>query len=123
MEPDRRRKDALRLLEIFREVTGYGPELWTGGVIGFGRYDYRYQTGNEGTFLATGFAPRKANMVLYIMPGYADFGTILARLGKHRTGRACIYFTRLEAIDEQALRALISAGLENLEQTWPVTPT
>lgn len=123
VEPARRREDARRLDTIFREVTGFRPEMWGPSIIGYGRYHYVYASGREGDFLATGFAPRKANLVLYIMPGYADFGDILARLGKHRLGRSCLYINKLADIDEAALRELIRAGLEDLGKRWPVIPT
>jgi hypothetical protein len=120
--PIRRREDAQRLDEIFREVTGWTPRLWSGTMVGYGRYDYRYDSGRTGSSLATGFAARKANMVLYIMPGYADFGDILGAIGPHKRGKSCFYFQRLKALDETALRALIKAGLEDLAHRWPVYP-
>ncbi|MEM1275518.1 MAG: DUF1801 domain-containing protein [Pseudomonadota bacterium] len=123
VEPAQRREDALRLEQIFREVSGFEPEHWTGGIIGFGRYRYRYPTGRTGEFLATGFAPRKAKMSIYILPGYTDFGPILDRLGPHSKGRACLYITRLSRIEEAALRDLIRAGLDDLAATWPVIAT
>lgn len=120
--PIGRRQDAVRLLDIFQDVTTFDPVMWGPSIIGFGRYDYTYKTGHSGSFLATGFAPRKANMVLYIMPGYSDFGPILDRIGPHRLGKSCLYFTRLDRLDEAALRALIQAGLDNLALHWPVLP-
>ncbi len=122
--PDpRRRGEASRLDAIFREVTGFRPVMWGPSMVGYGRYHYRYASGREGDALATGFAPRKAAISIYIMPGYADFGPILEDLGRHRRGRACLYVTRLDAIDEGALKRLIRAGLEDLARHWPVLPT
>lgn len=122
VDPMGRREDALRLDPIFREVTGFAPRLWKPGIVGYGRYDYTYATGHSGTHLATGFAPRKAQMVLYIMPGYADFGAILDRLGPVKAGKSCLYLPRLDRLDETALRDLIRAGLDNLSTRWPVLP-
>ena len=118
--PDRRRLDAIRLNEIFREETGFDPVMWGGSIVGFGRYHYVYKSGREGDFLATGFSPRKAALSIYIMPGYADFGDIMDRLGKHRTGRSCLYVNKLADIDEAVLRELIRAGLRDLATHWPV---
>ena len=118
--PERRRADAIRLDEIFRRVTGWEPRLWGGSMVGYGRYHYVYDSGREGDFLATGFAPRKANMVVYIMPGYADFADILADLGKHRLGKSCLYFNKLTDIDEAVLERLIRAGLDDLGKRWEV---
>jgi Domain of unknown function (DU1801) len=121
IEPPERRAEAERLLAIFAEVSGFSPKVWN-GMIGFGRYDYEYASGHKGTMFATGFAARKAELVLYILPGYADFGAILADLGPHRKGKACLYLKRLEAVNERALRKLIRAGLDDLATRWLVHP-
>ncbi|MGV6812256.1 MAG: DUF1801 domain-containing protein [Brevirhabdus sp.] len=118
--PDRRREDARELDRIFRETTGFSPVMWGPSIVGYGRYHYRYESGREGDFLATGFSPRKANLVVYIMPGYADFSDILSRLGKHRLGKSCLYLNTLAGIDTDALKDLIRAGLNDLETRWPV---
>ncbi|MYA86986.1 MAG: DUF1801 domain-containing protein [Boseongicola sp. SB0662_bin_57] len=123
VEPERRRADALRLNEIFREVTGFEPVMWGASIVGYGSYHYVYKSGREGDFLATGFSPRKASLTIYIMPGYADFEDTLKRLGKHRTGRSCLYINRLDAVDEDVLRELIAAGLHDLGSRWPVAPS
>jgi len=122
VEPERRRADARRLDALFREVTGWQPRLWSGAILGYGRYRYRYESGREGEYLATGFAPRKASFSVYIMPGYADFGEILARLGRHKRGKACFYIDRLAEVDEAVLAELIRAGLADLSRRWEVTP-
>ncbi|NJM81316.1 MAG: DUF1801 domain-containing protein [Tabrizicola sp.] len=120
--PETRRDEAARLLTIFREVTGFAPQLWGSSLIGFGRYDYRYDSGHSGSSLATGFSPRKAELSIYILPGYADFGPILARLGPHRAGKSCLYLKSLSRVDETALRELIRAGLDDLSARWTVFP-
>ena len=117
-----RRADAQALDTLFREVTGWQPRLWNSSILGYGRYSYRYDSGRAGEFLATGFSPRKANISLYIMPGYQGHGAILDRLGKHRTGAACVYINKFADIDMDALADLIRAGLSDLARTWPVTP-
>lgn len=123
VEPDRRRVDAQRLDQIFREVSGFAPRMWGPSIVGYGRYHYRYESGREGDFLATGFAPRKANLVIYIMPGYTDFSAILARLGKHKIGKSCLYINKLDDIDLDVLKELIAAGIEDLGRHWPVEPS
>lgn len=121
--PDRRRRDAEELNRIFQEVTGWTPQMWGPSIIGYGQYHFRYDSGREGDFLATGFAPRKANSVIYIMPGYADFQSILERLGKHKLGKSCLYINKLEDVDTAVLRELIQAGLADLATRWPVQPS
>ncbi len=123
VEPERRRSDARRLDQVFREASGFAPRMWGPSIIGYGRYHYKYESGREGGFLATGFAPRKANLVIYIMPGYADFSAILSRLGKHKIGKSCLYINKLDDIDIGVLKELIAAGIEDLNRHWPVEPT
>jgi hypothetical protein len=123
VEPVRRRDDAHRLDRIFREVSGFVPRMWGPLMVGYGRYHYKYESGREGDSLATGFAPRKANHVIYIMPGYTDFSAILSRLGKHKIGKSCLYINKLDDIDIGVLKELIAAGIEDLNHHWPVEPT
>lgn len=118
-----RQADAVALDALFRRVTGFQPRMWGPTIIGYGQYHYRYDSGREGDFLATGFSPRKANLSIYIMPGYADFRAFLARLGKHKTGKSCLYVNKLADIDIGVLEELIRAGLKDLATRWPVRPT
>lgn len=118
--PERRHREASVLDSLFREVTGWAPRLWSGGMLGYGTYDYTYASGRSGTFFATGFAPRKAKLSVYIMPGYADFSAILADLGKHRTGKSCLYINKLEDVDMAVLKRLVRAGLDDLASRWPI---
>lgn len=123
VEPAGRREDALMLDAIFREVTGFQPVLWGPSMIGYGQYHYRYDSGREGDMLATGFAPRKANIVVYILPGYTDFSSLLKDIGPHRIGKSCLYLGRLRDVNTDALRVLIRAGLDDLAGSWPIQPT
>lgn len=120
--PPERQAEARVLTALFARVTGFEPRLYTGGMVGFGRYDYRYDSGHEGTSFATGFAPRKADISIYIMPGASDFAPILARLGKHRMGKACLYLRRLSDADPDVLAELIAAGLAELGKRWTILP-
>ena len=122
VEPAARAADAARLDTLFRSATGFEPQMWGPSIVGYGRYRYRYASGREGEFLATGFSPRKAALSIYILPGYTDFGRILARLGKHRTGKSCLYVNKLADIDTDALTDLTRAGLDDLGTRWPVLP-
>lgn len=120
--PDRRRRDAETLNALFCELTGFEPQLWGPSIIGYGRYHYRYATGREGDFLATGFSPRKSALSLYIMPGYQDYGDILADLGKHKTGKSCLYINKLDDVDLDVLAVLIRTSLADLHKVWPIQP-
>ncbi len=123
LDDPRREVEARDLDAIFREVTGFVPRMWGPSIIGYGRYHYRYATGREGDMCATGFAPRKANHVIYIMPGYADHSTILKDLGKHKIGKSCLYIKKLADVDQEVLKRLIRAGLDDLATHWPVEAT
>ncbi|MEM8536480.1 MAG: DUF1801 domain-containing protein [Pseudomonadota bacterium] len=123
VEHPTRRLDAQTLDALFRKVTGWQPRMWGPTMIGYGSYDYTYDSGHSGTSLATGFSPRKANLVLYIMPGYADFQPVLDRLGKYKTGKACLYINKLADVDISVVAEIIRAGLDDLGTRWPVSPT
>ena len=118
-----RQEDARALDTLFRDETGFAPKMWGPSLIGYGTYHYKYDSCREGDFLATGFSPRKANMVVYIMPGYTDFSDILAELGPHKLGKSCLYLGRLDKIDLDVLQRLIRAGLDDLATRWTVAPT
>lgn len=123
VEHPTRRADAETLDAMFRSITEWEPRLWGPTLIGYGQYHYKYESGRTGDMLATGFSPRKANLVLYIMPGYADFQHILNRIGKYKLGKSCLYINKLADVDLDVVAEIICAGLEDLGQRWPVTPT
>lgn len=120
VEPERKREEARALDALFRRVTGWAPVMWGPSMIGYGRYHYRYETGREGDMLATGFSPRKARHSIYILPGYSDYSEILSRLGKHATGKSCLYINKLADIDLDVLAELIKAGVRDLAATYEV---
>ena len=120
IEPDWKQDEARQIDQLFREVTGWEPRMWGPSMIGYGEYHYKYASGREGDFLATGFSPRKAQHSIYIMPGYGDYGSILDRIGKHSLGKSCFYVKTLKDIDLDVLKELIRAGLDDLAQKYPV---
>lgn len=120
--PPPRAEEAGALVDLFQAATGWQARLYTGGMVGFGQYDYRYDSGHSGSSLATGFAPRKAEISLYGLtaPGAE---ALLDRLGKHRRGKGCLYLKRLSDADPGVLTDLIRAGLADLQTRWTVQPT
>jgi hypothetical protein len=117
-----RRADAEVLLDLMRRVTGYPPQMWGPTIIGFGRYHYRTDAGREGDFLITGFSPRKANQVVYVLPGYDDISEQLSRLGKHRIGKSCLYINQLADVDLDVLEQVVADGVARMQEnyeTWP----
>lgn len=116
-----RRADAMALDALFRRVTGWTPKMWGPTIVGYGSYRYKYDSGREGEMCATGFSPRKANLSLYIMPGYQDFGDILSRLGKHKKAKSCLYINKLASFDLGVVEEIVRAGLDDLATRWPVS--
>lgn len=120
IENPTRRADAETMLAVMQRITGWQPRMWGPSIIGFGEYHYKYESGREGDFMRTGFSPRKANLVLYIMPGYADYSDKLARLGKHKIGKSCLYINKLADIDMAVLEEIIEAGLDDMARKYPL---
>ena len=114
-----RRADAAVLLDMMSRITGWEARMWGPSIVGFGTYHYTYESGREGDFMRTGFSARKANLVVYIMPGYTDFSAILARLGKHKLGKSCLYINKLADVDLVVLEELIRAGLADMAEKYP----
>ncbi len=106
-----RREDATALVEIMSDISGEDPVMWGPSIIGFGQYHYVYESGREGDMPIVGFSPRKANMVLYVMPGFEPFEKELAKLGRHRTGASCLYLGRLANVDLKVLREIIKKSV------------
>ena len=119
-EPEARRAEGRALDALFRRVTGWEPKIWGPSIVGYGRYRYTYESGRSGEAPAAGFSPRKAELVIYVMVGYADFRPELARLGKHRLGKSCLYVKRLSDIDLDILELIVKRGLDTLGAKWTV---
>jgi hypothetical protein len=107
IEDERKRKDAETLIAMMKRVTGETPKMWGPSIIGFGSHHYRYESGREGDWPRVGFSPRKQNLVLYITDGFKDYGALLGKLGKHSTGKACLYIKRLDDIDATVLETMV----------------
>ena len=119
VEPPRRREEARRLDAIFRKATGFAPLIWGEAIVGYGRYRYQYDSGRKGEYLATGFAPRKAHLVLYILPGFFGYGDLLDRLGRHRRGKSCLYFRSLADVQLPVLEQLVARSFAETRRRYP----
>ena len=111
-----RREDGLVLLKMMEDITGETAVLW-GSIVGFGSYHYKYETGREGDMPMVGFSPRKQSMTVYIMPGFDQYEEMLAQLGKHKIGKACLYINKLADVDETVLRQLIKHSYNHMKAT------
>lgn len=102
-----RREDCQRVRALMEAATGAPARMWGPAIVGFGVYHYRYESGREGDWMVTGFSPRKNDLTLYIMPGFARYETLMAKLGKHKTGKSCLYLKRLADVDMAVLDQLV----------------
>ena len=119
-----RRPDADRIVAMMSEATGEPPALWGSSIIGCGSYHYRYESGREGDSALVGFSPRKGEFSIYLtgvyFPGSGQrTADLLARLGKHRMGKACLYVKRLTDIDQAVLRELMDFSVSELRRHYP----
>ena len=108
-----RREDAHRAVELFRDVTGVEPVMWGSAMVGFGRQPYRTADGKQREWFAVGLSPRKAALTLYGLTYDGSSADLLARLGKHTTGKGCLYLKRLDDADPEVLRDLVAQAWAN----------
>lgn len=115
--PDERRRSECRvLLKVFKSATGKRPVMWGPSIVGYGTYHYKYASGHEGDSCLAGFSPRKAAVTVYLMMGFAKFGPLLKKLGKHKkSGGCCLYITRLSDVDLDVLEELIRRSVKALQ--------
>ena len=115
VENETRRKDGHAVLEMMSRITGEPAKMWGPSIIGFGQYHYRYDSGHEGDMCLLGFSPRKANLVLYVLPGFEGQEDMLARLGKHKHGKGCLYINKLADVDTAVLEELMAASFKHMK--------
>lgn len=114
IEDERKRTDSKTLVEMMKRITGEEPKMWGSSIVGFGDFHYRYETGREGDTLKVGFSPRKQSLTLYVMDHITEDDPLLAKLGKHSTGKACLYIKRLEDVDEDVLEKLVKRAYDKV---------
>jgi hypothetical protein len=114
---ERRRKDCQELVTLMRDVTGHPPKMWGTSIVGFGQGHYKYESGREGDALLTGFSPRKQNLVLYLGPGIGN-ADLMAKLGKHKTGKGCLYLKKLDDVDRKVLRAVLEESVAIMRKRY-----
>lgn len=116
-----RREDAKTIRAMFERLTGEPARMWGPTIIGFGSYRYTYESGHSGTMCRLGFSPRKAELVLYLKTGAAGQDALFARLGKHKTGKACVYIKKLADVDEAVLEEMAAGTLAYMNEKYPET--
>lgn len=111
--PDpKKRSDSQAILALMTRVTGLAPQMWGDSIIGFGQMKYKYASGREGEWFVSGFSPRKQNMTVYLWYGFENDTELMAQLGKHKVGKACLYFNKIEDIQLDVLEKLIRRSVE-----------
>lgn len=109
------RADCSTLIALMKQATKAEPKMWGTSVVGFGSYHYVYESGREGDWFVTGFSPRKQNLTIYLMTGFEPNKDLLQKLGKHTTGKGCLYIKRLSDIHLPTLKKLIQQSVTRLK--------
>ena len=107
VEDDKVRADCYTIINLMEKVTGEKPKMWGPAIVGFGKYTYKYESGRSGEICMTGFSPRKANITLYVLAGFPGQAELLDKLGKHTSGKGCLYIKKLADINIDVLESLI----------------
>jgi len=118
-QPESIRADTQSLIDMMEELSGAPPILWGSSIIGFGRYTYIYAGGTSGHWPIIAFSPRKKNMVVYLMSGFDGEEKLLARLGKHKTAKSCLYFQRLSDLHIPTLKTLMKKSIAAMRKKYP----
>lgn len=116
---DQKRKDSFELVKLMQEITGHPPKMWGSSIIGFGKYHYKSdRSRQEGDWPLVSFSPRKAAISLYVFTGIPEHEYLLNDLGKYKMGKGCIYINKLSDIDQDALKRIIRATVDFLEEKY-----
>ena len=118
-EDEQVRDDCRELVKMMKKITGEVPVMWGPGIVGFGKYHYKYESGHEGDSCIAAFAPRKGKLTVYGMPEVLGDTTLISKLGKAKTSKACIYFKKLEDIDTSVLENIIKKSVALCNKKYP----
>jgi hypothetical protein len=111
-----RREDCFKVAKMMQEITGEKPKMWGPSIVGFGSYHYKYASGQEGDWPIAAFSPRKQDLTLYLLPGFQEHADLMQQLGKHSTGKSCLYIKRLSDIHVPTLKKLIRESVKRMKQ-------
>lgn len=116
---EQKRAEAFAVLKLMKQVTRAEPQMWGSSIVGFGRYRLKYASGREGDWPLVAFSPRKQNLTLYIMAGFEGYADLLKKLGKFKTGKACLYVNKLADVDLPTLKELVKQSVKHMKATNP----
>lgn len=119
IEDTRKQADCLELMTLMGEVTGEPAKMWGPSIVGFGNYHYKYASGREGDFFLTGFSPRKQALTVYIISGFEVHSKLVAKLGKYKTGKSCLYVKNLDDLDRSVLAQLVTESVAYMRKKYP----
>jgi hypothetical protein len=122
VEDEQKREDCIELTKIISGICDAPPKMWGTSIVGFGTYTYTYASGRKGDWMITGFSPRKQNLTLYVMSGFAKEPELMKNLGKYKTGKSCLYVKSLDDINKNILAELISNSVARMKSKWPCKP-
>jgi len=114
-----KQKDSFQVIDIMQKLTGFEPKMWGPSIIGFGNYHYKYESGHEGDMPIAAFSPRSTAIVFYFCEEFENKEELLQRLGKHKTGKSCVYIKRLADIDVSVLKKMISNSIKHTRSLYP----
>ena len=120
IDQPQRKNDCSQICDLMSSITGKEPKMWGSSIVGFGTYEYKYDSGREGIMLTTGFSNRKQAITLYIMNGFKRYDELMNKLGKYKTGKSCLYIKRLSDIDINILSDLISQSVKAVEEKYTI---
>ena len=118
VENKTRREDAYKILAMLEKVTQKEPKMWGTSIIGFGKYQYKYDSGREGDYLVIGFSPRKQNSTIYIMSSFSEMGDLLESLGKHKSSVSCLYINKLADVDMDVLEQIAIRSYTRMHEMY-----
>ncbi len=113
---EKKRSASFVILDLMKKAAQAEPKMWGASIVGFGHYHYKSKSGREGDWFPIGFSPRKQNLTLYLMDGFDKHGDLLAKLGKHKLGKGCLYINKLEDVDVSVLKELLNRAVKNMSQ-------
>ena len=116
---EEKRKDGLALLKLMKGITKQEPAMWGESIVGFGSFHYKSERSKqEGDWYLTGFSPRKQNLTIYIIPGFANYGDLMKKLGKYKTSGSCLHINKLANVDLAVLKELITLSYKQMKEKY-----
>ena len=118
IDDDQRKKDCISIHKMMQDATGKPGSMWGDSIVGYGSYHYKYKSGREGDWMLVGFSNRKKSISLYLMSGFSNYDDLLDKLGKHKTGKSCLYINNLADIEEDILKKMIALSVEYMRENY-----